>query len=224
MIAHQQRGLGLLNATLRSQLTSLRKAENTIRKTRERAKKRGAFTANPYKFARSLLDNERSGKLEKTLEEVEKYLHVNHSDPNREDALGDSDRIEPVTAPEKQLDVSEPSIGEVKDVVKKARTASAPGPNAIPYKVYKICPLLLKRLWRLLNLVCLKGDVPASWKESEGIFTPKERNSKTVNQFRTISLLNVEGKIFFAILAKRLTSFLIGNLYIDTSVQKGGGP
>ncbi|XP_052271754.1 uncharacterized protein LOC127872461 [Dreissena polymorpha] len=45
-----------------------------------------------------------------------------------------------------------------------------------------------------------------------------------LNQFRTISLLNVEGKIFFAILARRLTSFLTGNAYINTSVQKGGVP
>ena len=51
---------------------------------------------------------------------------------------------------------------------------------------------------------------------------PKENTSKTVNQFRTISLLNVEGKIFFAILAKRLTSFLTGNTFIDTSGRKGG--
>ena len=65
-------GLTQLRATLRSHLTSLRKAENTRRKTRERAKKRAAFTANPYKFARSLLDKERSGKLETPLEEVEK--------------------------------------------------------------------------------------------------------------------------------------------------------
>ena len=121
------------------------------------AKKRAAFTANPYKFARSLLDKEPSGKLETSLEEVEKYLHVTHSDPNREDALGDCDRTEPVKEPEKQLDVSE----------------------------------------------------------------PKERNSKTVNQLRKIWLLNVEEKIFYAILAKRLTSFLTGNSYIDTSVQKG---
>ena len=63
---------------------------------------------NPYNLARSLLNKERSGKLETPLEEVEKYLHVTHSDPNREDALGDCDRIEPVKAPEKQLDVSEP--------------------------------------------------------------------------------------------------------------------
>ncbi len=69
-----------------------------------------------------------------------------------------------------------------------------------------------------------EGGVPEAWKEAEGIFTPKERNSKTVNQFRTISLLNVEGKIFFAILARRLTSFLTGNAYINNSVQKGGVP
>ena len=76
-------GLTQLRATLRSQLTSLRKAENTGRKTRERAKKRATFTANPYKFARSLLNKERSGKLETPLEEVEKYLNVTPSDPNR---------------------------------------------------------------------------------------------------------------------------------------------
>ena len=117
-------GLTQLRATLRSQLTSLQKAENTRRKIREMAKKRAAFTANPYEFARSSLDKERSGKLETPLEEVEKYLQVPHSDPNREDALGYCERIGPVKAPEKQLEVSETSFGQVKDVVKKARTAS----------------------------------------------------------------------------------------------------
>ncbi|XP_052268194.1 uncharacterized protein LOC127869580 [Dreissena polymorpha] len=203
---------------------SLRKAENTRRKARERAKKRAAFTANPYKFARSLLDKEQSGKLEAPLEEVERYLHSTHSDPNREELLGDCERIYPAKEPEKPLDVSEPTLGEVKDT-RKARSASAPGPNAIPYKVYKMCPLLLKRLWRLLRVVWRKGEIPDAWKKAEGVFTPKEKNSKTVNQFRTISLLNVKGKnIFFAILARRLTSFLTGNKYIDTSVQKGGVP
>ncbi|XP_052271949.1 uncharacterized protein LOC127872660 [Dreissena polymorpha] len=202
-------GLTQLRDTVRSHLTSLRKAENSRRKTRERAKKRTAFTANPYNFGRSLLDKERSGKLETPLEE---------------DVLGDCDRIDPANEPEKQQNATEPTLGEVKEAVKKARAASAPGPNAFPYKVYKMCPLLLKRLWRLLKVVWRKGDVPEAWKKAEGIFTPKERNYKTVNQFRTISLLNVDGKIFFAILARRLTSFLTGNAYINTSVQKGGVP
>ena len=68
--------------------------------------------------------------------------------------------------------------------------------------------------------ILVEGDVQNSWTEAEGIFTPKKQNSKTVNQLRTISVLNVEEKIFFAILAKRLTR----NAYIDTSVQEGGVP
>ena len=52
----EQLGLSELRDTLRSQLISLRKAENTRRKTRESAKKRAQFTANLYKFGKSLLD------------------------------------------------------------------------------------------------------------------------------------------------------------------------
>ena len=46
----------------------------------------------------------------------------------------------------------------------------------------------------------LAEGVTDSWKEAEGIFTLKEQNSKTVNLIRTISFLNVEGEILFAVL------------------------
>jgi hypothetical protein len=91
-------------------------------------------------------------------------------------------------------------------------------------KCIRYALVLLKKLWRLLKVVRKKGEIPDTWKEAEGTFTPKERNSKSVNQFRTISLLNVEGKIFFAILARSLTSYLTSNKYINTSIQKGGVP
>ncbi|CAC5418513.1 unnamed protein product [Mytilus coruscus] len=52
----------------------------------------------------------------------------------------------------------------------------------------------------------------------------KEKKSETLKQFRTISLLNVEGKIFLAILAKRMTNYILSNNYIDIAVQKGGVP
>ena len=45
-----------------------------------------------------------------------------------------------------------------------------------------------------------------------------------MTQFRTISLLNVEGKIFFSVLSRRLTTYLLENKYIDTAVQKGDVP
>ena len=86
------------------------------------------------------------------------------------------------------------------------------------YKVYKMCPRLLKWLWRI------RGIVPKAWEEAKGIFTSMELNSRIVDQFWMISLLNVERKIFFADLAKRLTTFLTAKKYINTWVQKGGVP
>jgi len=66
---------------------------------------------------------------------------------------------------------------------------------------------------------------PDEWLIAEECFIPKEEiPSSYIKQFCTISLLNVEGKIFFGILASRLTTFLLSNKYIDTSVQKGGAP
>ena len=82
-------GFSKLSYTVRTQLKSLQKAENTRRKARERTKKGMVSTANPYKFARNLLGKEQSGTLETPVEEVERYLHETHSDPSREDTLED---------------------------------------------------------------------------------------------------------------------------------------
>lgn len=37
-------------------------------------------------------------------------------------------------------------------------------------------------------------------------------------------MLSVEGKIYFSIVSRQLTEFLLKNNYIDTSMQKGGTP
>ena len=59
------------------------------------------------------------------------------------------------------------------------------------------------------------------WRFAEGVWTPKEEGSKSLDQFRIISSLNTESKIFFGLLSRRLSDFILGNSYIDTSVQKG---
>jgi hypothetical protein len=120
-----------------------------------------AFTANPYKFARTLLGKEQSDVLEALLEEVKTYLHKTHFDASRNNALGDSEGKDPTALPEIELLTTEPILDEVKEVIKKARFSSA-----IPYKVYKMCRLLLKRLWRLLKVVWRKGEIPDAWNEA----------------------------------------------------------
>ena len=95
-------------------------------------------------------------------------IRLTHSDPSREDAQGDYDRREPAKAPENQLDVSEQTFGGVKDVVKKTRTASAPGPNAIPYNVFDVLTTS-KAVMETPESSLEEGDVPDSWKKAEGI-------------------------------------------------------
>ena len=90
---------------------------------------------------------------------------------------------------------------EVENVIKKARAKSAPGPSGITYKIYKKCPLLTRRLWRLLKVIWRKKEIPSAWLLAEGCFVPKEENSSTLDQFREISLLSVEGKVFWSIVA-----------------------
>ena len=75
-----------------------------------------------------------------------------------------------------------------------------------------------------LKLAWKNRHISDQWMIADGVFIPKERNSKDIQQFRPISLLNVEGKIFLAVLASRLTKYLLTNEYIDTSVQKGDIP
>ena len=62
------------------------------------------------------------------------------------------------------------------------------------------------------------------WMIADRVYILKEKNSKDIGHFIPISLLNIEGKIFFAVLASRLTRCFLINEYIDTSVQKGGVP
>lgn len=58
-----------------------------------------------------------------------------------------------------------------------------------------------------------EGESPGSM----AAFVPKEKDS-----IRTISLLNVEGKIFMAVPVKRLSEYIVNNNYINTSVQRTG--
>ena len=66
-----------------------------------------------------------------------------------------------------------------------------------------------------------RGKIPDQLRRINGIWIPNEGESKEIQQFRIISLLNTENKIFFVILAWRFSHFSVSIGYVDTSVQKG---
>lgn len=49
----------------------------------------------------------------------------------------------------------------------------------------------------------------AQWRHVDGVWILKEEDSSNIKQFCTISLLSVEGRIFFKIVSQCLTEFLI---------------
>ncbi len=176
----------------------------------------------PFKYACQLLDEKWSGKLVITKEDLEHYIKGQYTDAAKDTPLGSPGYVPCPDPPRSPFDTSPLRLCEIREVLKKARSASAPGPNRLPYKVYKNCPQVTKILWKLMRVVWKNQSIPVEWQEAVGIFIPKEWNSTTINQFRSIALLNVEGKLFFSVLARRMTSFLSSNHYIDTSCQKAG--
>ena len=76
---------------------------------------------NPYKFASSVLEWKRPGKLDKPREEVKAYLIETNSDDTRDKSLRRNNRIEDVPPPQNLLNAKEPTWKEIKEVVKKAQ-------------------------------------------------------------------------------------------------------
>ena len=66
--------------------------------------------------------------------------------------------------------------------------------------IYINCPRVLWKLTVLLQQAWTKGIVPQEWCLADGIWIPKEMQSRGITNFRPISLLNVEGKIFLEFL------------------------
>lgn len=219
----ERAGLADLRAILRKQLVTLRRAEFHRRRRKDRARKRTVFLANPFKLTKQLLGQKRSGRLTCSKDAINDHLKATYSDPIRDHPLGLCDALTAPPEPTLEFNLKEPCLSEVEEVLRRARASSAPGPSGVPYKVYKNCPKLRHRLWKALKVIWRRGKIAQSWRYAEGVYIPKDEKSENIDQFRVISLLSVESKIFFSIVAKRLSN-LLSNKYIDTSVQKGGTP
>ena len=139
----------------------------------------------------------KSGKLDVPKEELENHLKMTYSDDLNGIPIPPLRDLPKPQDPTVMFDDSGIKLKEVRDFVHKARAGSAPGLNGISYNLYKNCPHVLRKLTVLLQQAWKKAIVPQEWCLADGIWIPKEMQSKDITNFRPISLLNVEGKIFF---------------------------
>ncbi|KAK7915664.1 hypothetical protein WMY93_011425 [Mugilogobius chulae] len=170
---YERLGLAHLMSIQRKKIGILRRAEWHRRRRRERSRKRAAFISDPFRLTKQLLGQKRNGKLECSQEELDHYLDDVYSDPTREQDLGECKILIEPPPPTVPYDVSELRLSEVSEVIKKARAGSAPGPSGTCYKVYKNCPKLLTRLWKILRVIWRRGRIPEFWKATEGVLITK---------------------------------------------------
>ena len=98
------------------------------------------FLRQPFEFARELINPKPKGNLESSKEEVETYLKNAHSDPGRSEPLSANEHLCTFADPEVSMKDHPPTQREFHEKLRKTRSKSAPGPNGVPYVVYKRCP------------------------------------------------------------------------------------
>ena len=86
-------------------------------------------------------------------QKLEEYLEGVHKDRERFREMVLPADIPPIGDLGSQCDDSPPRWKEVQEVIKHAKASSAPGPNGVPYRLYKSAPDVLRFLWKLIKIV-----------------------------------------------------------------------
>ncbi len=162
----EREGIEVVQGHSKQRLATLRRAECLRKQRKKKQRTRTAFYRDPYKFVKDLFVKETTGTLKVHVRELEEHLRKTYSDNQRHESATIPDDMPPIQPPEHQLDTRPPTWSEVENTVNRARTASAPGLNGVPYRLYKNTPGILKVLWKLMKVTWEKSIIPKAWKRA----------------------------------------------------------
>ena len=138
--------------------------------------------------------------------------------------MGNLDGLPPEPSLLKKFNKSYFSYDDFFEILSTRRNVFAPGLNGIPYKFYKKCSKINKFLFKIFQARFKRCEIPIQWRSAQEIYIPKvsSPSENKLSDFHPIALLNVEGKLFFSLVSKRLETHLIhNNKFINNSIQKG---
>ena len=127
------------------------------------------------------------------------------------------------TNPLPEWDPDPISGDEVKFQLQRLPSASAPGPDRLPYKVWKVVDPHGDLLSQIFKICQREHPVPSAWKKSTTILLYKKGDEKVPSNWRPISLQNALYKVYAAVWAKRLAVWATEAGTISPS-QKGFVP
>jgi hypothetical protein len=190
---------------------------------RTRTKRNKKFKINPWKFVKSLLD----GSIDNTpirpscsIEDTATYWSNRYTDPHPDHVYSTPHWLPEPSVPFPGIEVPKISDKTFRSVLNQKSPSSAPGPDKIPYTLYKNCPALHPIIIALFNKILDSGDFPKTWKHGTISMIHKQGLSSDPANFRPICLTNSIGKLFTSILAKFTQKHMTKNKLFNTS-QKG---
>ena len=114
------------------------------------------------------------------------------------------------------------TVRQVKKVIKCLDASKSSGPDGIPVVVFKqLYPELAPILTTIFRRCVTVSEFPSCWKIASIVPVPKKgTDSSQPSSYRPISLLPIAGKIFEALINRRLVDFLESNQLLS-DVQYG---
>lgn len=125
------------------------------------------------------------------------------------------------TQPNIQFDNSGIKPKDIRNVLKKAKATSSPGPDGIPYGLFKRLPAVQHVMATLFNRLLEKTQVPPSWQQGCITLIHKSGDPDEPANYRPIALTSTVAKTFHSVIARRILKFSTDNDIIDQSMQKG---
>lgn len=109
---------------------------------------------------------------------------------------------------------------QIRTAIAHLKSGKAPGPDGFPSEWYReMGDSLIPMLQSTFNWVLKRNIIPPSWREAVISLIPKEGKDRPVYvNYKPVSVLNQDYKIFTHILAKRIERLLTQIISLD---QKG---
>uniref|UniRef100_A0A803TLV0 Reverse transcriptase domain-containing protein n=1 Tax=Anolis carolinensis TaxID=28377 RepID=A0A803TLV0_ANOCA len=119
-------------------------------------------------------------------------------------------KFQKISDQQREILNKEITITEIRKAIMTMKPNKAPGPDGFQADFYKVFQEeTLPHLQNIMNAVLKNSEIPESWLQAEIVAIPKENSDLTnIRNYRPISLLNTDYKIFTTILANRFKEFL----------------
>ena len=221
--------LGLLcHKIVRAFNKALRRKEKLLESS-QAARARKECSNSFWKFASHVLDEDDSGPpVSPAFDAASCEQHFRDVYSSQPHVYSHPDWLPPAASPHTPFDSDAIKPEEVTNAIKRSNSSSSPSPlDQIPYRIFKQCPSLLPALVNLYNLCWQTAVVPRAWKAAVITLIPKTSAADDPTRptnFRPIALTSCVGKIFTAVMKRRLHSHMTINGFLDNTIQKAFQP